>query len=127
MEALIVAGTEKTPDINFNFKTGKLSIGGRSYSSDTYEFYNPLINWVNEYIENPKDDTILEIKLDYFHSVSVKYLTNIIKKLVLLKELGKSLKIVWFYSEDEDDEACDLGRNIERELNIKFEYILVDE
>ena len=127
METLIVVGTEKTPDVNFNFKTGKLCIGGRSYASDTYDFYNPLIVWVNEYILNPKDTTTLEIKLDYFHSVSVKYLTNMIKKLVILKEAGKSLNIIWFYTEDDDDEACDLGKNIERELNIKFEFIQVPE
>src|SRR6185369_17305607 len=121
METLIIAGTEKTPEINLNSKTGRLCIGGRSYSTDTYEFYNPLIVWVNEYMKDPNDNTVLEIKLDYFHSVSVKYLTTMIKKLVLLKELGKSLKIVWIYAEDDDDEACDLGKNIERELNIKFD------
>src|SRR3954470_23184732 len=106
MEPLIVAGTEKTPEINFNFKQGKLFIGGRSYASDTYEFYNPLITWINNYVEDPQDTTILEIKLDYFHSVSVKYLTNIIKKLNLLKDASKFLKIIWLYTEDEDDEAC---------------------
>jgi hypothetical protein len=127
METLIVAGTEKTPSIDFNAKTGKLSIGGKSYASDTYDFYNPLITWVNEYVKNPKDNTTLEIKLDYFHSVSVKYLTNMIKKLVLLKEEGKSLNIIWIYAEDDDDEACDLGRNIERELSIKFEFVQVAE
>jgi hypothetical protein len=127
MEPLIVRGTEKTPDINFDHNAGKLFIGGRSYASDTYEFYNPLLTWVSEYITKSKDETTLEIKLDYFHSVSVKYLTNIIKKLVLLKEEGKSLKIVWLYAEDDDDEACDLGKNIERELNIKFEFVQTAE
>ena len=127
METLIIAGTEKTPSIDFNAKTGKLSIGGRSYASDTYDFYNPLIAWVNEYVKNPKDNTTLEIKLDYFHSVSVKYLTNMIKKLTLLKEEGNSLNIIWIYTEDDDDEACDLGRNIERELSIKFEFVQVTE
>ncbi|MGZ4048590.1 MAG: DUF1987 domain-containing protein [Bacteroidia bacterium] len=127
METLIVNGTEKTPEVNFNFKEGKLYIGGRSYASDTYEFYSPLITWVNEYTTKPKDITILEIKLDYFHSVSVKYLTNIIKKLILLREVNKSLKIVWLYTEEDDDEACDLGKNIERELNVKFEFVQVPE
>ena len=127
METLVVAGTDKTPDINFNYTAGKLFIGGRSYASDTFEFYNPLIIWVNEYMTKPKENTTLEIKLDYFHSVSVKYLTNIIKKLILLKQQGKSLKIVWLYLEDDDDEACDLGKNLERELDLKFEFIQVTE
>src|ERR1700746_4021894 len=105
MEPLIIAGTEKTPDINFDYSAGKLCISGRSYASDTFEFYYPLVTWVNEYTTKAKDHTVLEIKLDYFHSVSVKYLTNIIKKLVLLKDNGKVVKIVWIYAEDEDDEA----------------------
>ena len=127
METLIIAGTEKTPDVNFNNITGKLCIGGRSYASDTYEFYFPIINWVNLYLQKPAEKTVLEIKLDYFHSVSVKYLTNMIKKLAQLKEENKSFQVTWCYTEEDDDESCDLGKNIERELNIKFEFMQIAE
>lgn len=128
MEPLIIKGTEKTPEINFNFQTGKLFLRGRSYSSDAFDFYKPVTAWVNEYVRQPKENTTLEIHVDYFHSVSIKYLTSIIKKLAQLKEEGKAIKILWFHQpdeEDEEDEAYDLGKNIETESKLKFEYIAV--
>ncbi|HEY0031231.1 MAG TPA: DUF1987 domain-containing protein [Bacteroidia bacterium] len=123
MEPLIIVGTEKTPEIRFTSQTGKLYIGGRSYSSDAFDFYKPITAWINEYILNPNETTIVEINVDYFHSVSVKYLTSIIKKVAHLQEEGKSVKVIWFHQADDDeDEAYDLGKNIEIESKLKFEY-----
>lgn len=125
MEQLIIKGTEKTPEINFNFKSGKLFVGGRSYSSDAFDFYKPVNDWLNNYIQNPNENTVLEVNVDYFHSVSVKYLTTIIRKVAQLQELGKSIKIIWVHQSDEndEDESFELGKSIEAEAKIKFEYV----
>lgn len=125
MEQLIVKGTEKTPSINFNSQTGKLQIGGRSYSSDAFEFYKPVNDWLNKYIENPNESTILEVNVDYFHSVSIKYLTTIIKKIAQLQENSKAVKVIWFHQSDEndEDESFDLGKSIEGETKVKFEFV----
>ena len=127
MESLIIKGTEKTPEINFNFQSGKLFVGGRSYSSDAFDFYKPINEWLNKYLESPKENTILEVNVDYFHSVSVKYLTTIIKKVSQLNETGKSITIVWFHEKDEnnEDETYDLGKSIENESKIKFDFVAV--
>jgi len=125
MEQLIIKGTEKTPEINFDSKSGKLYIGGRSYSSDTSDFYKIINDWLNNYIKNPNESTILEVHVDYFHSVSVKYLTSMVKKIALLTDSGKSVKIVWFHLADEndEDEAYELGKSIEAESKVKFDYV----
>ncbi len=125
MEQLIVKGTEKTPSINFNAETGNLHIGGRSYSSDAFEFYKPVNEWLSKYIEKPKDQTILEVNVDYFHSVSIKYLTTIIKKIAQLHESGRSIKVIWLHQSDEndEDESFDLGKSIEGEARIKFDFV----
>ena len=128
MESLFVKGTDKTPEISFNSKAGILSFKGRSYSSDSYDFYRPINEWVNKYAQNPRENTLLEINVDYFNSVSVKYLSNLIKKLGDLSNNGKSVKINWFYSEEEeedDNEVFDLGKSIERETTIKFDYFII--
>ena len=125
MEQLIIKGTEKTPEINFDPESGKLFVGGRSYSSDAFDFYMPVNEWLNKYIQIAKENTILEINIDYFHSVSVKYLTTIIKKVAQLKDAGKSIKVIWFHHADEngEDDALDLGKNIEAESKLKFDYV----
>lgn len=127
MEQLYIKGTEKTPEINFDFESGKIFISGRSYSSDAYDFYLPVNEWLNKYIQNPKESTILEVNVDYFHSVSIKYLTSIVKKIAQLHEAGKSVKVIWFHQSDEndEDEAFDLGKSIELESKLKFEYVTI--
>jgi SiaC family regulatory phosphoprotein len=128
MEQLLVKGTEKTPSINFNSETGKLHIGGRSYSSDAFEFYKPVNDWLNRYIENPKEHTVLEVNVDYFHSVSIKYLTTIIKKIAQLHEAGHSVKVIWLHQADEndEDESFDLGKSIESESRIEFDFVQIN-
>ncbi len=125
MEKLVIKETEKTPAIDFNFQSGKLLVSGRSYSSDAFDFYKPIIEWLNKYIQNPKETTILEVNVDYFHSVSIKYLTTIVKKIAQLQEVGKSIKVIWLHQSDEndEDEAFELGKSIEAETKIKFEFV----
>jgi hypothetical protein len=125
MEPLVIKGTEKTPEINFNAQTGKLFVGGRSYSSDAFDFYKPVTAWVNEYMNNPHETTSLDINVDYFHSVSVKYLTSIVKRLSTLHEQGKKITVTWHHQPDQEDEdeAYDLGKSIENESKVRFHYV----
>jgi hypothetical protein len=125
MEPLVIKGTEKTPEINFNAQAGKLYVGGRSYSSDAFDFYKPVTAWVNEYMNQPNETTRLDINVDYFHSVSVKYLTSIIKRLSLLQEQGKTIIVTWYHQPDQEDEdeAYDLGKSIEGESKLRFQYV----
>jgi hypothetical protein len=124
MKPLIILGTDKTPKINFDAKAGTLLFKGRSYSHDTYDFYKSVNEWVNEYAKNLRDVTVFEINVDYINSVSVKYLTNMIKKLVDSNTKGKTITINWHHAEDDEDDAYELGRSIERDAKIKFNYIV---
>ena len=52
MEQLVIHGTEKTPEINFDATSGKLFVGGRSYTSYAFDFYKPVNEWLNNYSQN---------------------------------------------------------------------------
>lgn len=125
MEKLIIQGTEKTPEINFDSASGKLFIGGRSYSSDAFDFYKPVNEWLNRYILSPQEKTSLEVNVDYFHSVSVKYLTSIVKKIAQLQDAGKAVQVQWMHQSDEndEDESFELGKSIQSEAKIKFDFV----
>ncbi len=125
MEQLITKATEKTPEINFNPLTGKLFVGGRSYSSQSMDFYKTVNDWLTEYVKNPAESTTLEVNVDYFHSVSLKYLTSIVRKVSQLNEYGKNVKIKWYHQADEndEDEALELGKSIETQAQIKLEFV----
>lgn len=126
MQPLIIPATQETPEIKFDNTTGKFSIIGRSYPSDTSEFYQGVNAWLNQYATQPNKTIVLEINVEYFHSVSVKFLTNIVKKLINMASPEVSVSIIWFY-EDDDDDNIDLGKSIERDTQTKFTYIVLEQ
>jgi SiaC family regulatory phosphoprotein len=125
MKPLIIKGTDKTPHINFDASSGHLLFKGRSYAQETYDFYKPINEWINLYAQNLKDITVFDINVDYVNSVSVKYLTNMIKKLIEFNINGKTITVNWYHPADDEDDAYELGRSIEREAKIKFNYIVL--
>jgi hypothetical protein len=125
MKPFFIKGTDRTPEINFDNKSGSLSFKGRSYSHDTYDFYKPVNEWIDLYSKNLNDVTNFDIKVDYINSVSVKYLTNMIKKLLGANTKGKTIAVNWFYQADDEDDALELGMSLELEAGIKFNFIVI--
>ena len=63
--------------------------------------------------------------MDNFQSGSIKYRTTIIKKVAQLRDDGKSIEIRWLHKPDDndEDESLDLGKGIERESILKFDFV----
>ena len=66
MENIIIEGSRDTyfiPSVNFDLHTGICEIVGESFLEDTIDFYKPLMNWVEDYIEQEKRPLAFIIKL----------------------------------------------------------------
>jgi hypothetical protein len=107
MEAICIKETKWTPEVNFNPKTGKLDIVGyRSMPEISTTFYQPVIDWVKEYINNPASNlTEISIKLEYYNTSSGKCFVEILKKLDNLASKGHHVVLKWYYEEDDEDMA----------------------
>ena len=81
METIKIQGTEDTPKIILDADNKVLEISGRSLPEDVTAFYEPVLNWLNEYSENPNDKTVFNFKLTYFNTASSKLLLDILMKL----------------------------------------------
>ena len=102
MKNYTLTPTPKTPRIYFNFETGDFEISGRSIPENSIEFYRPLMEWVDKYVENPHSKTRLTINLEYFNTSSSKCLVEIFRKLERTLEKSDS-KILWHYEEEDED------------------------
>lgn len=122
MENLKIEGTKQSPFVDFNQTTGFLEISGRSIPENSFEFYNPLLEWLMEYAQNPKGKTTLKIYLEYFNTSSSKYILEVLKKLKeILKSPGAEVQVDWYYDED-DDEMLETGEDYEDVTGLNFEY-----
>ena len=123
MKDLSLEGSAKTPTIDFKSE-GELLIKGRSIPENSIEFYKPLIDWISEYSDNPKGQTLVNIQLEYFNTSSSKCILDVFKKLESISESEVSIK--WFYEEDYED-MLEAGEDYEAIIDLKFEMIEVEE
>jgi hypothetical protein len=78
---ILIEGTAKTPKIDFNQISGELVLSGKSIPENAAKVYEPLMNWVHDYIKSPRPITNFRLNLDYCNSRSSKWFAKIIKEL----------------------------------------------
>ena len=122
METIKIQGTEDTPRIILDAEKELLEISGRSLPEDVSAFYEPVLNWLNEYAENPNDKTIFNFKLTYFNTASSKLLLDILMKLEELHEKGNDVLIRWHYPEDDEDME-EAGEEYADIVDVPFEQV----
>jgi hypothetical protein len=55
MNILEISPTDDSPEINFNPDSGIFELKGKSLPEDVSSFYNPVIEWLEEYAKNPAE------------------------------------------------------------------------
>lgn len=122
MENLYYKPGDLSPKILFEFESGQFLIQGISCPENAVEFYQPVLDWLDEYSENPSIQTVLDFRMDYFNSISAKLFLMIMTKLEELNESGNTVKIRWYFDPDEED-IEEAGEDFESILDIDFELL----
>lgn len=126
MENLLIDGSAKTPTVNFNSETGLIELKGRSIPENSVEFYQPLNEWIDSYAQDPKNETVVEIKLEYFNTSSSKCILDLFKKLESMNGSGTSVKVNWYFEEDDEDME-EAGEDYQAIIGLPFNMIEVEE
>lgn len=125
MEKFFVNPTPKTPKIEFNPNTGEFLLEGRSIPENSLEFYKPLVEWLEKYLEHPKATTLLKVNLEYFNTSTSKCLVEIFRKLETLNE-NRDVKILWHY-EEEDEDMMESGEDFRKIIKVPIELKKIEE
>ncbi|MEA3383135.1 MAG: DUF1987 domain-containing protein [Campylobacterota bacterium] len=104
MENLIIEETKYTPAINLD-TNGTISLVGKSYPENTFEFYEPMMAWLAEYFEtSAADTTAINMEITYFNSSSSKLFFDFFD-LIEENNDDNDIKINWIY--DEENESAE--------------------
>lgn len=99
-----ITETITTPKVFLDADAGVIRIEGRSIPENVMDFYQPLLNWIDEYVKNPQDVTEVHLQLEYFNTSSSKRLFDLMRKIEAIAiELKKKAIINWYYEEDDED------------------------
>ncbi|MGQ1909762.1 DUF1987 domain-containing protein [Marinifilum sp. RC60d5] len=122
MNSLVIEGSPKTPTIKFDGDNGTFSIEGRSIPENSLDFYKPVMDWLDSYISEPKDETNVIIRLEYFNTSSSKCILDVFKKLEIIFKRGNNVNIKWHYEEDDED-MLEAGEDYQSIVKIPFTMI----
>ena len=104
MENLIIEETKYTPKITLD-ASGVISLVGKSYPENTFEFYTPMMDWIKEYFETTSaDTTTINMEITYFNSSSSKLFFDFFDILDENNE-EHNIEINWIY--DEENESAE--------------------
>ena len=112
-----VEKTLKTPSILF--ENGTLNIEGRSISEDPIIFYEPLIEKIRQYKNNPVKKTVVNIHLDYVNSSSNRALIKLLSLFEDMFKQGNDVVINWLYDK-QDEIIYELGKDFRDLIKAPF-------
>lgn len=126
MENLHIEATKYTPEIKLDEDTGLLSFSGKSYPENTFDFYQPILEWVNTYFDQKvQKKTVIEMDIIYFNSSSSKLFFDFFDILEEAHESGKEIIVRWFY-DVENENALEAGEDFKEDFE-SLDFNLIEK
>ncbi|MGM0666352.1 MAG: DUF1987 domain-containing protein [Bacteroidota bacterium] len=121
MKQLVIEATKTSPEIVLK-ASGTLRFKGRSIHENTQDFFDSVIKWIDEYINDPADTTFVDIQLEYFNSATAKYIVIMLQRLKEVRLKDKKYYVNWFYEEGDED-ILERGEYFASVLDMDFNFV----
>lgn len=126
MESIHIEKTQKAP--LFVLRDGYIRLSGRSIPQNARQLYKICIDWVEQYIQSPVNETKVDLFFEYIDTSSIRCVVDILTKLshIPVNNSLNQVEINWYY-ECDDEDSLDLGAYIQAHLKIPFNIIKLSE
>ena len=126
MEKVFIEPTRTTPLINFDPDEGTLEMKGRSSPENSIQFYQRVLDNLDEYAETGGPEFTANIAFEYFNTSSSKCLFDVFKRLSKIENSGRTITINWYYEEGDDD-MMEAGEDYSDLLDLDFNFFEIEE
>lgn len=119
---LNIPKSEDTPEIRSDLNRGTLSISGRSFPENAFQFYQPLLQWIREFAdEYPRKALEVHLDLDYFNSSSGRFILEMLTTLE--QQDPRSHYSVKWYTDHNDELMLEKGAELKSLVDLKIEIV----
>ena len=115
---LIIPPTNHTPEVEFDVENRRVSVKGKIIPENPFDFFEQFNRVFDNYIKNNPDDLVINMKLDYFNTVSSKLLSKFFQKAV-----SNSRPVLNWYYEKNDIELKEAGEDYAQIINYPINLI----
>lgn len=122
MENYIANGNELTPKACFDKEQNTFSLSGRSIPENAIDIYAPIIDWWQQYLQNPNPETTIDMNFEYINSSSMKQIAKLIAILDTVPACESKITVNWHYNTDDTDSKLQAERLAKM---VKFPFVLI--
>ena len=127
MENFQIEGENYIPTVNFNPESGILEISGESYHEYTIEFFQPIFEWLNQYLEQEGKTIVFNFRMTYFNTSSSRRFLEIFDLLEDYQQnRNGNVTVNWYYEKDDVD-MLESGEEYAEDVQLNFNLEPIDE
>ena len=124
MNIISLEATTETPKVILDKEKSIFEFSGNSLPEDVGDFYNPILEWLDKYIQDPNKCSKVNLSFDYYNTSSSKMILKILERFREIYRKGFEVHVAWHYQEDDED-MVEAGEDYAEHLKIPFEFIPV--
>ena len=122
MDTLNIDISSETPRIILDKEKNIMEMAGNSIPEDAQAFYDPILEWIDNYLTSPNPKTNFVFKLEYFNTASSKLILDILFRLKSLNDAGNDVTVRWYHEENDMDMLLAAKTYVEI-TDLKFEFV----
>ncbi|MCG8996042.1 biofilm regulation phosphoprotein SiaC [Laribacter hongkongensis] len=122
MQDIHLTGTTSTPAIDTDWTSGRVSLRGDSYPEDAFEFFDPLLTWINRYLAEIQAPLTLELSLLYINTSSIRMLMDLFDDMESAHQAGKAVSLAWHY-DAENERVAELAEEFREDCSFPFSIL----
>lgn len=126
MEKFYQEETKGTPRVDFDPSTNILVLKGQSYPENAFKFYEPIFQWVDQYLEETDGEILVKFSLPYINTSSSKCIMMFLEKLETAYNQGKRITITWYYDQENESEL-ECAEEFQEDVTMPFKIVPIEE
>lgn len=97
MDNLAIAQSPSSPGVSADWNAGEIRMRGDSYPENSFDLYQPLIDWVEAYLTKAERPLHLELELVYLNTSSIRSMMDIFDQMESAHQKGQTVSARWTY------------------------------
>lgn len=92
---------------------------GDSYPENSFEYFGPIIDWTERFLQQTQTPLRLELRLVYMNTSSVKVMMDIFDLLEEFHAKGREIRVDWYY-DPRNERVVDLADEFREDCTFPF-------
>jgi len=119
---LDISATDSTPAVRTDWAAGRLEMTGDSYPENSFELFQPVLDWLAAFLARNKRALAVELQLLYLNTSSVRAMMDIFDALQQAHEAGRAVSVTWRYDRD-NERVAELAAEFKEDYTFPFAIV----